>query len=183
MNSNDNTKENQKENPKEITNNSISNLSNLSNPFSKETQRKCKVFLNDLLTNSGIVIDKHEKFVFSKNIDYIITKDLELKKEVNFLLQRKFLIKNEIVVNEMINKLNSSEWKDHDLVQNFKPEIGIQVKQRYEPINEIEKLNGEKGAKTYTIDEGHISLIFVWSIYSQICKKQLKHIKDRKSVV
>jgi len=178
MNSNDNTKENQKENPKEITNNSISNLSNLSNPFSKETQRKCKVFLNDLLTNSGIVIDKHEKFVFSKNIDYIITKDLELKKEVNFLLQRKFLIKNEIVVNEMINKLNSSEWKDHDLVQNFKPEIGIQVKQRYEPINEIEKLNGEKGAKTYTIDEGHISLIFVWSIYSQICKKQLKHINE-----
>jgi len=146
--------------------------------ISKESQKKCKVFINDLLNNSGIVPDKNEKFVFTKQSDYFITKDLEFKKEVNFIIERKFPLKNEIVINEIMTKLNTCEWKNHDLIQNFKPEIGIQTKQRYEPITEIEKLNGDKSSKTYTIDEGKIGLIYIWSIYWPVCKKQLKLIDD-----
>jgi hypothetical protein len=81
-------------------------------------------------------------------------------------------------VNSMNNKMAESEWKDHELMRNFKPECMIQVGQKLESIPDLEKLQGDRVMRNYPIEEGRICIIYLWTIYNTVCKKQLKFLND-----
>jgi hypothetical protein len=55
----------------------------------------------------------------------------------------------------------------------FKPESVIQVGQKLDSLNDLEKLNVIGKSHKITIEEGKIYLIYIWSFYKPICKKQL----------
>lgn len=140
---------------------------------SKDNLKKGRQFINDLFVSSG-----GERMKFVERRIYQINKNLRYNREIHFIAEQSFSLKYENLVDSMNKKLEESSWKDHELMRYFKPECGIQVGQRLESLPNLEKLVGDKAVRNYTIEEGRISIIYIWTIYKSICKKQLKLLND-----
>jgi len=145
----------------------------INNVQSKTNLRSCKQFLNDLFVTSG-----GEKMKYIEKHIYHIGQNLKFNRDIQFITEEYFSLKHENLVNTMNKKLNESEWKDHELMRNFKPECLIQIGQKLESIPDLEKLQGDKVMRNYVIEEGRIYIIYLWTIYNTVCKKQLKFLND-----
>jgi hypothetical protein len=141
---------------------------------SKETVKKCKEFINELFIDNG-----GEKMKFVERKIYSLERNMVYDKEIHFLAEQSFSLKSKDIVNNINTKLEvNTTWKDHELLRYFKPECTIQVGQKVESLPDLEKLNGEKVIRSYGLEEGKVSLIFLWTIYKSISKKQLTYLND-----
>jgi hypothetical protein len=140
---------------------------------SKENVRKCRQFINDLFVSNSA-----EKTRFIERRVYSIDKNLQYNREIHFITESSFSMKNEKLVDSMNSQLMQSEWKDHELMRYFRLESAIQVGQRLESLSDLEKLIGDKQIRNLSIEEGRIWIIYIWTIYKSICKKQLKLLND-----
>ena len=135
--------------------------------------KKCRQFINDLFVSCG-----GEKMKYVERHIYKINHNLKLERDVHFITDQYFSVKQENMVNSMNNKMAESEWKEHELMRNFKPECMIQLGQRLESIPDLEKLQGDRVMRNYPIEDGRIYIIYLWTIYNTVCKKQLKFLND-----
>jgi hypothetical protein len=140
---------------------------------SKKNIRFCKQFINDLFVSSG-----GEKMKYNEKQIYQIGPNLKFNRDIQFITEEYFSLKHENMVNAMNKKLSESEWKDHELMRNFKPECLIQVGQKLESIPDLEKLQGDRVMRNYLIEDGRICIIYIWTVYNTVCKKQLKFLND-----
>ena len=135
----------------------------------RETLRECRQFINDLfVSNSG------EGMKFVERILYKLEpKTSTFVAQRNFLAEEAFSYKSGNLVKSMNQKIAESKWANNNLMIYFKPESVIQVGQKLDSLNDLEKLNVIGKSHKITIEEGKIYLIYIWSFYKPICKKQL----------
>ena len=140
----------------------------------RETLRECRQFINDLfVSNSGEGMKFVEKILYkleSKTSTFIIQR--------NFLAEEAFSYKSGNLVKSMIQKINESKWANNNLMRYFKPESVIQEGQKLDSLNDLEKLNVIGKSHKINIEEGKIYLIYIWSFYKSICKKQLSWLNS-----
>ena len=136
---------------------------------SRETLRECRQFINDLfVSNSG------EGMKFVERILYKLepkTNYFEIQR--HFLAEEAFSFKSGNLVKSINQKISESKWATNNLMRYFKPESVIQVGQKLDSLNDLEKLNVMGKNHKINIEEGKIYLIYMWSFYRSICKKQL----------
>ena len=136
---------------------------------SRETLRECRQFINDLfVSNSG------EGMKFVERILYKLepkTSCFEIQR--HFLAEEAFSFKSGNLVKSINQKISESKWASNNLMRYFKPESVIQVGQKLDSLNDLEKLNVMGKNHKINIEEGKIYLIYIWSFYRSICKKQL----------
>ena len=136
---------------------------------SREALRECRQFINDLfVSNSG------EGMKFVERILYILepkTSCFEIQR--HFLAEEAFSFKSGNLVKSIIQKISESKWAANNLMRYFKPESVIQVGQKLDSLNDLEKLNVMGKNHKINIEEGKIYLIYIWSFYRSLCKKQL----------
>ena len=136
---------------------------------SRETLRECRQFINDLfVSNSG------EGMKFVERILYKLepkTSCFEIQR--HFLAEEAFSFKSGNLVKSINQKISESKWASNNLMRYFKPESVIQVGQKLDSLNDLEKLNVMGKNHKINIEEGKIYLIYMWSFYRSICKKQL----------
>ena len=60
----------------------------------------------------------------------------------------------------------------------FKPESVMQEGQKLDSLNDLEKLNVIGKSHKINIEEGKIYLIYIWSFYKSVCKKQLSWLNS-----
>lgn len=136
---------------------------------SRETLRECRQFINDLfVSNSG------EGMKFVERILYKLepkTSCFEIQR--HFLAEEAFSFKSGNLVKSINQKISESKWATNNLMRYFKPESVIQVGQKLDSLNDLEKLNVMGKNHKINIEEGKIYLIYIWSFYRSICKKQL----------
>jgi len=136
---------------------------------SRETLRECRQFINDLfVSNSG------EGMKFVERILYKLepkTSCFEIQR--HFLAEEAFSFKSGNLVKSINQKISESKWASNNLMRYFKPESVIQVKQKLDSLNDLEKLNVMGKNHKINIEEGKIYLIYIWSFYRSLCKKQL----------
>ena len=136
---------------------------------SRETLRECRQFINDLfVSNSG------EGMKFVERILYKLepkTSCFEIQR--HFLAEEAFSFKSGNLVKSINQKIRESKWAANNLMRYFKPESVIQVGQKLDSLNDLEKLNIMGKNHKINIEEGKIYLIYIWSFYRSICKKQL----------
>ena len=139
----------------------------------KEEKKECREFLNEIFMSLGL-----EKIrIIEKRIFYL-TKNLQFFKEFYFLSQQALNYKQEKLIPKIQEKIKNSKWANHDLLRNFSPICHIQVGHKLESIPDIEKINGEKEIRQYNLEEGKVCLIYIWSYYKSICKKQLRYLNE-----
>ena len=135
----------------------------------RETLRECRQFINDLfVSNSGEGMKFVERILYKlepKTSTFIIQR--------NFLAEEAFSYKSGNLVKSMNQKIAESKWVNNNLMRYFKPESVIQEGQKLDSLNDLEKLNVIGKSHKITIEEGKIYLIYIWSFYKPICKKQL----------
>ena len=135
----------------------------------RETLRECRQFINDLfVSNSGEGMKFVERILYKlepKTSTFIVQR--------NFLAEEAFSYKSGNLVKSMNQKIAESKWVNNNLMRYFKPESVIQVGQKLDSLNDLEKLNVIGKSHKITIEEGKIYLIYIWSFYKPICKKQL----------
>ena len=140
----------------------------------RDSIRECRQFINDLfVSNSG------EGMKFVERILY----KLEPKTSIftinrNFLAEEAFSYKSGNLVKSMNQKIIQSKWANNNLMRYFKPESVIQVGQKLDSLNDLEKLNVIGKSHKINIEEGKIYLIYIWSIYKPVCKKQLSWLNS-----
>ena len=136
---------------------------------SRETLRECRQFINDLfVSNSG------EGMKFVERILYKLepkTSCFEIQR--HFLAEEAFSFKSGNLVKSINQKISESKWASNNLMRYFKPESVIQVGQKLDSLNDLEKLNVMGKNHKINIEEGKIYLIYIWSFYRSLCKKQL----------
>lgn len=140
---------------------------------SKENIRKCRQFINDLFVSNSA-----EKTKFVERRVYKIDKNLQYSREIHFITESSFSMKNEKLVDSMNSHLMQSVWKENELLRYFKLESAIQLGQKLDSLSDLEKLIGDKQIRSLSIEEGRIWIIYMWTIYKSICKKQLKLLND-----
>lgn len=140
---------------------------------SKQTLKKCRDFINNLFISSG-----GDRMKFVERTVITLEKNFHYYKDIHYIAEQSFSLKYESMVNSMNYKLAESEWKNHELMRYFKPECVIQVGQRLDSLPDLEKLNGEKKIRWYALEEGKVCLIYIWTTYKSICKKQLTFLND-----
>ncbi|MCQ2820875.1 MAG: hypothetical protein MJ252_26755 [archaeon] len=142
--------------------------------YSKEKIRECRQFINDLyVSNSG------ENLKFVERTQYILDpKSTQLDVEVTFIAEEAFKYKHENLVKSIKNIIAESKWANHALMRYFNPEAVMQVGQKLKHLSDLEKLNMEGKSIKCNIEEGKIYLIYLWSFYKPICKKQLSLLDD-----
>lgn len=140
----------------------------------RTTLQQCKQFINDLfVSNSG------EHMKFAERTQYLLEpKSNVFEKEIHFLAEESFSHKHDNLVKSINQKIRESQWGNHELMRYFKPESVIQVGQKLDNITELEKLNVVGKNYKLTIEESKITLIYIWSIYKPICKKQLSWLNE-----
>jgi len=135
----------------------------------RETLRECRQFINDLfVSNSGEGMKFVERILYKlepKTSTFIVQR--------NFLAEEAFSYKSGNLVKSMNQKIAESKWVNNNLMRYFKPESVIQEGQKLDSLNDLEKLNVIGKSHKITIEEGKIYLIYIWSFYKPICKKQL----------
>lgn len=141
---------------------------------SKHTLREARQFINDLfVSNSG------EGMKFVERLQYVLEpKSTEFDIERHFLVEEAFGYKYENLVKSMYTKIYESKWSNSRLFRYFNPESTIQAGQKLDSLNDLEKLNMVGKNNKCTIEEGKIYLIYVWSVYKPICKKQLSFLNN-----
>lgn len=146
----------------------------LSSIHNKTTIRECRQFINDLfVSNSG------ENMIFVERTQLILEpKSNQFELEVHFLAEESFSHKYENLVKAINQKIAEGNWANHELMRYFKPESVIQVGQKLDSISDLEKLNTIGKSHKCNIEEGKIFLIYIWTIYKPICKKQLAWLND-----
>ena len=141
---------------------------------SKDTLRECRQFINELfVSNSG----ENMKFV-ERNQFILEPKSNQFENEIHFLAEESFSHKYENLVKSINQKISESKWANHELMRYFKPESVIQVGQKLENLVDLEKLNVVGKSYKCNVEEGKIFLIYIWTIYKPICKKQLAWLND-----
>ena len=138
----------------------------------RDILRECRQFINDLfVSNSG------EGMKFIERIQYILDpKSLNFDIKRHILTEEAFSYKYENLAKSMNRTIEESKFNNDSLLRYFKAESIIQVNQKLDSINELEKLNVIGKNAKLTIEEGKIYLIYIWSIYKPICKKQLSQL-------
>ena len=135
----------------------------------REALRECRQFINDLfVSNSGEGMKFVERILYKlepKTSTFIVQR--------NFLAEEAFSYKSGNLVKSMNQKIAESKWVNNNLMRYFKPESVIQEGQKLDSLNDLEKLNVIGKSHKITIEEGKIYLIYIWSFYKPICKKQL----------
>ena len=141
---------------------------------SREELRECRQFINDLfVSNSG------EGMKFIERILYKLepkTSNFEIQR--HFLAEEAFGYKLGNLVKSINQKIRESKWASNNLMRYFKPESVIQVGQKLDSLNDLEKLNVIGKNHKINIEEGKIYLIYIWSFYKSICKKQLSWLNS-----
>ena len=140
----------------------------------REALRECRQFINDLfVSNSGEGMKFVERILYKlepKTSTFIIQR--------NFLAEEAFSYKSGNLVKSMNQKIAESKWATNNLMRYFNPESVIQVGQKLDSLNDLEKLNVIGKSHKINIEEGKIYLIYIWSFYKPICKKQLSWINS-----
>jgi len=135
----------------------------------REDIRECRQFINDLfVSNSGEGMKFVERILYKlepKTSTFIIQR--------NFLAEEAFSFKSGNLVKSINQKIRESKWATNNLMRYFKPESVIQEGQKLDSLNDLEKLNTIGKSHKINIEEGKIYLIYIWSFYKPICKKQL----------
>ena len=135
----------------------------------REDIRECRQFINDLfVSNSGEGMKFVERILYKlepKTSTFIIQR--------NFLAEEAFSFKSSNLVKSINQKIRESKWATNNLMRYFKPESVIQEGQKLDSLNDLEKLNTIGKSHKINIEEGKIYLIYIWSFYKPICKKQL----------
>lgn len=139
----------------------------------KEEKKECREFLNEIFMSLGL-----EKIRIIEKRVFYLTKNLQFFKEFYFLSQQALNYKQENLIPKIQEKIQNSKWANHDLLRYFNPICHIQVGHRLESIPDIEKINGEKEIRQYNLEEGKVGLIYIWSYYKSICKKQLRYLNE-----
>ena len=135
----------------------------------REDIRECRQFINDLfVSNSGEGMKFVERILYKlepKTSTFIIQR--------NFLAEEAFSFKSGNLVKSINQTIRESKWANNNLMRYFKPESVIQEGQKLDSLNDLEKLNTIGKSHKINIEEGKIYLIYIWSIYKSVCKKQL----------
>lgn len=141
--------------------------------ITKAEKKECREFLNEIFMSLGL-----EKIrIIEKRIFYL-TKNLQFFKEFHFLSQQALNYKQEKLIPIIQEKIKNSKWANHDLLRYFSPICHIQVGHKLESIPDIEKISGEKEIRQYNLEEGKVCLIYIWSYFKSICKKQLRYLNE-----
>lgn len=136
---------------------------------SKPERKNCREFISNSYVNCGL-----EKIDFIERHDYIINNNLELEKDVHFLAEQCFHIKYEPMVIKLKEKLAISTFMEKELMRYFNPDCMLQVGHKIDSLQDLEKLFGDKPPmKVFPIEEGKVHIIYIWSYYKSISKKQL----------
>ena len=140
----------------------------------RENLRECRQFINDLfVSNSG------EGMKFVERIQYILEpKSNVVETQRHFLAEEAFSYKSGNLVKSINQKIDKSKWASNNLMRYFKPDSIIQVGQKLDSLNDLEKLNVMGKNHKINIEEGKIYLIYIWSLYKPICKKQLSWLNN-----
>ena len=103
----------------------------------REALRECRQFINDLfVSNSGEGMKFVERILYKlepKTSTFIIQR--------NFLAEEAFSYKSGNLVKSMNQKIAESKWATNNLMRYFNPESVIQVGQKLDSLNDLEKLN------------------------------------------
>ena len=142
--------------------------------YDKSLLREIRQFINDLFVkNSG------ENMKFVERIQYILEpKSQEFKIKRDFLIEEAFSYKYSDLVKSINKQISECKYANHCLLRYFKPESVIQVGQKLDSLSDLEKLNVVGKNSKLNIEEGKIYLIYVWSVYKPICKKQLSYLNQ-----
>ena len=134
-----------------------------------EEIRECRQFINNLYSsNSG------ENIKFTERIIYKLEpKTNKIEVQRHFLAEEAFNFESTGVVKSINQKINESKWATNELMRYFKPESVIQIGQKLDSINDLEKLSTIGKNHKINFEDGKIYLIYIWSFYKPICKKQL----------
>jgi len=141
---------------------------------SKEELKKCREFINSNYIASGL-----EKVDFIERHDYIINNNLEIEKDVQFLSEHYLHTKFEPLVQKLKEKIVGNPIMDLEVMRYFNPDCMMQVGHKIDSLQDIEKLHSDKPPiKNFVIEEGKVHIIYIWSYYKSISKKQL-HILNQ----
>ena len=103
----------------------------------REALRECRQFINDLfVSNSGEGMKFVERILYKlepKTSTFIIQRIL--------LAEEAFSYKSGNLVKSMNQKIAESKWATNNLMRYFNPESVIQVGQKLDSLNDLEKLN------------------------------------------
>ena len=139
----------------------------------KDEKKECRQFIIDTYINLGLdKIQLIEKRIFT------LTKNLEFFKETFFLTEQALNYKQENFLTKINEKIENSKWKNNDLLRHFKPICHIQIGHKLDSIPDIEKINGEKEIRQFNLEEGKVCLIYIWSYFKSITKKQLRYLNE-----
>ena len=142
--------------------------------YDKNLLHEIRQFINDLFVkNSG------ENMKFVERIQFILEpKSHEFKIKRHFLIEEAFSYKYSDLVKSINKQISECKYANHCLLRYFKPESVIQVGQKLDSLSDLEKLNVVGKNSKLNIEEGKIYLIYVWSVYKPICKKQLSYLNQ-----
>ena len=141
---------------------------------SRETLRECRQFINDLfVSNSGQGMKFVERILYK-----LEPKANSFTIQRNFLAEEAFSFKSANLVKSINQKIFESKWNNNNLMRYFKPESVMQEGQKLDSLNDLEKLNVIGKSHTINIEEGKIYLIYTWSFYKSVCKKQLSWLNS-----
>jgi hypothetical protein len=140
----------------------------------KSAKKECKKYLNDLFIKSGF---EGIEFV-ERTTYYLDNKTNILTKDTHFITEQSFPLRSDKEVDNMKKQIHESQWRKHELLRYFKPECVIQIGQKLDGLSDLEKLNGDLEYGFYKFEDGKVNLIYLWTIYKSLCKKQLKELND-----
>ena len=126
----------------------------------KDNIKNCRQFINDTLVQAG-----GEKINFIERTVIELGKFLQYNKEIHFLTESCFNLKQENLVNSINSKILKSQWNIHEFLRYFKPECKLQQNQKFETLPDLEKLSGDKIVRSLNFEEGKIYIIYIWTIY------------------
>ncbi len=142
--------------------------------FIKKHERKeCRDFINEIFMSLNL-----EKIKIIERQIFHLTKNLEFFKEFYFLSSQALNFKQESLIPKINERIENSKWANHDLMRYFNAESHIQVGHKLDSIPDIEKINREKEFPQFVLEENKVCLIYIWTYYKSICKKQLRHLNE-----
>lgn len=158
-------------NPQQITDSTNNFILNLVN---RDEIREGRQFINDLYCkNNG------EGMSFTERMQYILEpKSVEFELQRHFLQEEAFTYKYESSSNNINKAIANSKFANNILFRYFKTESVIQVGQKLDSLTDLEKLASPGKAIKCTIEKEKIYLIYMWSVYKPICKKQLSWLNN-----
>ena len=107
--------------------------------YSNENRKK----IRDFLSNLYLSLNKKEELLFIEKIEININSNLVLEKELYYKPDNYYVPRHDnlILISEIIKKINNSEFSSNILLQDFKPECIIHVKQKLDSLINVYKLS------------------------------------------